>query len=68
MKPYKDPDHPGNSAKYHTGKPCCEPGCDRPAGTLWSPYWCFECNVERIERINGQIAEILAKRGEERGA
>ena len=51
MDAYKDPDNPGNSAKYHTGKPCIE-WCDKPAGTAWSKLWCFECNVKRIDRIN----------------
>jgi hypothetical protein len=35
-------------------------GCDRPAGTLWSPYWCFEHNVERIRRISRQLDEIAS--------
>lgn len=55
---YKDPDHEGNSKDHHTGKPCVEPRCDRPAGTAWSPYWCFECNVERMDRIDGNLEEI----------
>lgn len=38
MRPYADPDHLGNSPEYHTGEPCVERGCARPAGTVWSPY------------------------------
>jgi hypothetical protein len=45
MPGYNDPDDPGNSAAFYTGKPCIEPGCHNAAGTAWSPYWCFECNV-----------------------
>jgi hypothetical protein len=56
---FEDPNHEGNSPKYHTGKPCIEPGCDKPAGTWWSPYWCFEHNVERIKRVTRQFDEIL---------
>jgi hypothetical protein len=56
---YKDPNHRGNSAKYHTGKPCITPGCGKPAGTAWSPHLCFECNVERIDRINAGLKDIL---------
>ncbi len=56
---YADPQHEGNSAKYHTGKPCIEEGCENPAGTWWSPVWCFHCNVERIDRISRQMNEIL---------
>ena len=57
MAGYDDLNHEGNSKKYHTGKSCIE-GCGRPAGTKWSPYWCFECNVKRINRINSQLKQI----------
>jgi len=61
---FEDPDHPGNGPKYLTGKFCIEQGCDRPAGTAWSPLWCFEHNVERIRRINAAIDDGLAKMAE----
>jgi len=54
---YNDPCDAGNSSKYHTGKVCVECG-ESPAGTAWSPYYCFECNVERIDRINVSLQEI----------
>jgi len=47
-----DPSHEGNSAKYHTGKPCIIKGCDEPAGTAWGKYWCFKCNVKRMKDIS----------------
>ena len=59
VSPYADPAHPGNSAKYHTGKECVEPGCNRPAGTQWSKHWCFECNVVRMRRITKQLKDEL---------
>ena len=59
MAGYDDPNHDGNSPKHHTGKLCIE-GCGRPAGTAWSPHWCFECNVERINRINGQFEQLTS--------
>lgn len=59
MKAFEDPNHPGNSLAYHTGFPCIECGL-RPAGTDWSPYWCFECNVARIRRIDSSFAALLA--------
>ena len=59
MKAYQDRDHRGNNAKYHTGKPCIEKGCDRPAGTAWSPHWCFEHNVERMDRITKSLDDIV---------
>jgi len=55
---HKDPNDIGNSAKYHTGKPCIEKGCSRPAGTAWSPYWCKECNVVRMDRISRQLNDL----------
>jgi hypothetical protein len=58
MPGYKDPNAEGNSAKYHTGKPCIEPGCNEPAGTGWGPHWCFKHNVERIDRISRQMEQI----------
>jgi hypothetical protein len=57
---YDDPNDPGNSAQHHTGKLCIE-GCGRPAGTLWSPHWCFECNVVRMNRITVQLNDIQRK-------
>lgn len=54
---YQDPAHPGNGPKYRTGKFCIE-GCGRPAGTRWSPFWCFECNVERMDRVGAQLAAL----------
>lgn len=41
MLPYQDPAHEGNSAKYHTGKPCIMKGCKSPSGTWWGPDWFF---------------------------
>ena len=60
MNAYENPNHEGNSSKYHTGKTCIKPGCNNPAGTTWSPYWCFECNVKRIKRIDGQLIKLQA--------
>lgn len=61
MDAFEDSSDPGNGLEYHTGKPCIEAGCDRPAGTAWSPYWCFECNVRRIKRISNQFEELLKR-------
>lgn len=53
MIPCYIPTHPGNSPVYYTGKPCRKRGCNNPAGTWWSPDWCFDHNVERLKRIDG---------------
>lgn len=62
---YEDPNHEGNSPAHHTGKPCIERGCDKPAGTAWSHLWCMEHNVERMNRITRNLEEI-GRRYEER--
>lgn len=61
MHAYQDPDHEGNSAKYHSGEPCHTKGCEAPAGTAWSPYWCFQHNVERIDRISATLENELQR-------
>jgi hypothetical protein len=62
LQAFEDPFHEGNSPKHHTGKPCIEKGCEQPAGTWWSPHWCFEHNVERIKRITKQFDELLNRK------
>lgn len=59
MIAFEDPDHEGNSSKYHTGEQCYNRGCTNPAGTAWGKLWCFECNVKRINRINNQFNTLL---------
>jgi len=56
---YDDKEDQGNSPKHWTGKPCIEVGCVRPAGTAWSPYWCFEHNVQRIQRVTAQLKGLI---------
>ena len=61
MKPYQDPNHEGNSAKHHTGKPCSVAGCSSPAGTWWGPHWCMQHNIERLDRITKFLDDIAAE-------
>jgi hypothetical protein len=58
---YNDKECEGNSAKYHTGKKCIETNCNNPAGTAWSPYWCVDCNIKRIDRITKQLKNLIIK-------
>ena len=54
--PWKDRDHPGNKIRPRVvciG--CGTKGCI----TAWGP-WCFECNVERMTRLNRRFDEIRA--------
>jgi hypothetical protein len=60
MTRYDDPNDPRNWPESHTGKPCIEPGCSKTAGTEWSPYWCFEHNVERIKKIDTQLRKLIS--------
>lgn len=60
LKAFEDPDHEGNSAAHHTGKPCIERDCQRPAGTAWSHLWCHPCNVARMRRIDSSLRRAVA--------
>ena len=57
-EPWRNRADPGNGPAYQVGNSCIENGCERPAGTAWSPYWCFEHNVERMERVVRQLTEL----------
>lgn len=59
MKRYEDPNDPLNGPKYQTGKKCIEKGCDNPAGTHWSPFWCQACNAKRMARIGNSLAAMV---------
>lgn len=58
MEPFEDPNDPRNGPEHHAGGPCIERGCDNPAGTHWSPHWCFDCNAERMRRVDRSLQEI----------
>ena len=61
MEAFENPDDPRNGPEYHTGKVCCEHGCENPAGTAWSRLWCFACNVERMRRIDRQLSALCGE-------
>lgn len=61
MLAYQDPTHAGNSAAHHNGKPCRVKGCKQPAGTAWGTLWCFEHNVERMDRISATLDNMVEK-------
>ncbi len=56
MQRYEDPNDEGNSEKYLSGKKCYY--CNEPAGTAWSPYFCYSCNVERMQRIDKSFERL----------
>lgn len=54
---YADPEHPGN--KLRPKVKCL--GCGtRGCITYWGD-WCFDCNVERIDRISGFLEDEIAR-------
>ena len=59
MEAYEDKTHIANSDKYHTGRDCIEDGCQKPAGTHWSPHWCFDHNVERMKQISVSLENMV---------
>jgi hypothetical protein len=61
MERCEDPADPLNSAKYQTGKKCIERGCERPAGTAWSKFWCQPHNAARMARISSTLDHELAR-------
>lgn len=53
--PYRDPDHPGNKLRPKIRcVGCGKMGCV----TAWGP-WCFDCNVQRMDRIDGFLKSEL---------
>lgn len=42
---------------------CYEPDCENEAGGPWSPYWCPECDRQRVERISRQLQIVAAEAG-----
>ncbi len=45
-------------------KKCIEKDCNNPAGTRWSPYWCKECNIKRMDNITKNLEEFANYLGE----
>ena len=50
----------GHVCQKPSGRTCYEPGCDKPAGTLWGPCWCPDHDEERLNRIDARLEAILA--------
>lgn len=54
---YADRDHPGNKVRPRVVcVGCRKPGCT----TAWGP-WCYDCNVERMDRIGGFLTAEIAR-------
>jgi len=64
---YLNPDSEGNNPRYRTGKLCVTEGCSQPAGTAWSENYCFNCNIKRMQRIDGLLDGVVARSHREDG-
>jgi hypothetical protein len=55
---YRNPKSPGYGRKYRKGEQCLGAAeCKNVAGSAWGP-WCYEHNVERMDRINKNMTQI----------
>lgn len=54
MEPWRDPNYGTPQQRIK----CCKCGRVGCVDKHWGS-WCFECNVERIERINKQFKDII---------
>jgi len=52
-------DHYEHHCLTPSGMSCLD--CGRPAGTPWGPYWCPECDVDRLDRIAAQLYRIAGE-------
>ena len=50
-------DHYEHSCHEPSGRSCVE--CGAPAGTPWGPYFCPECDVIRLDRIEANLRAAL---------
>ena len=58
MELYEDKNCFENSAEFLSGLRCYEKDCENEAGTAWSPYFCVDCNIKRMKRIDKNLKEI----------
>ena len=49
-------DHYEHSCHEPSGRSCVE--CGAPAGTPWGPYFCPECDVIRLDRIDANLRAL----------
>lgn len=59
-QPWRNPLHPSYSKPADGRCLGCHKLCCKSA---WG-YWCFDCNVKRMERIDAQFAKVARALGE----
>lgn len=55
--PCQTPEGYRHTCARPSGRTCLD--CDQPAGTLWGPYWCPDCDVKRLDQISASLDEFL---------
>lgn len=60
MKKYQDKNNELNSLKHQNKGKCVTCG-KTPRGTYWSEYFCADCNIERMDRINESLKQMQDK-------
>lgn len=48
----------GHVCQQPSGLRCVD--CGAPAGTLWGPHFCPDCDVKRLDKIDGSLADIAS--------
>jgi len=48
----------GHVCQQPSGHDCIDWG--KPAGTLWGPYWCPDCDVKRLDKISANLESIAS--------
>ncbi len=64
---WDNPASPLNGSEFFSGTACVESGCQNPAGTAWSPHWCWQHNAERMRRLRKQFELLEAECAKEAG-
>ena len=49
----------GHVCAVPSGRACYVKGCPEPAGTRWGPHWCPQHDMERLDRVSGQMQELV---------
>ena len=49
----------GHICRVLSGRACLD--CGQPAGTLWGPYWCPDCDVKRLDRIGASLDSLASE-------
>ena len=54
---WKDGRYEHVECRRPTGRTCID--CGKEAGTAWGPYWCPDCDVLRLDRIDTALEQAI---------